>query len=277
MNTTPVRQPLIFRHAAHNSGAPAVETRDLTVRFGTLTALEKVSFAARPGEQVAIIGPNGAGKTTLFHAIAGLLEPDEGAVSVFGHPPDRHACIAYLTQRSHVDWHFPATVRDVVFMGRLRHIGLFRRAGPADAERVDRCLDLVGLTPLADRRIDELSGGQQQRMFIARALAQEAAVLLLDEPFNGLDAQTARDLLQILQESARQGVCLLVSTHDLDLASDHFERVVLINRRIIADGRPDKVFRAESLAAAFGGAAHLIRAADGTVVVNTLCCGGLSP
>lgn len=274
MNGARSIDPLIFRHVPHEPGTAALEARSVTIRYGARTAIEKVSFVARPGDRIAVVGPNGAGKTTLLNAIAGLHEPDEGELLVFGYPPRRHACIAYLTQRHAVDWHFPATVRDVVMMGRVRQIGLFRRPRAEDHAFVDSCLALVGLTDLANRRIDELSGGQQQRMFIARALAQEAALVLFDEPFTGLDRQTEHELLRILDELSRRGVCLLVSTHDLDLAANHFDRVLLLHTRLVAFGPPAEVLTAERLTATFGSSAHTIRASDGTVFVNTQCCGG---
>ena len=248
--------------------------RGVSLGYGTRTVLEDISLAVRPGERVAVVGPNGAGKTTLFKAVAGLLEPTAGTIEIFGHPPRRHACIAYLVQRSTVDWNFPVTVRDVVLMGRVREMGLFKRASAADRAHADRCLEQVGLTALARRQIGELSGGQQQRMFIARALAQEAALMLLDEPFTGLDHQTEHELLALLETLCRGGVTLLVATHDLDVAAAHFDRVLLLNRRVIACGAPGEAFRTEHLTATFGHHAHTITTADGLVFVSDGCCGG---
>ncbi len=277
MSEAPSTNPLLFRHAVHQADAPALHVSGLTVSYGGRPALESVSLDMKAGERVAVVGPNGAGKTTLFKAIAGLVQPDAGEVRVFGHPPRRHACIAYLVQRSAVDWRFPVTVRDVVLMGRTREIGLFRRPRATDLAFVDRCIEQVGLTPLAHRQIGELSGGQQQRMFIARALAQEAELMLLDEPFNGLDHQTEHELLALLETLAGRGVAILVATHDLDVAATHFDRVLLLNRRVIACDTPKQVFSADRLTATFGHHARTIRLADGMVFVSDSCCGGGAP
>lgn len=274
MITAAPDNPFTFRHVPHTPNSPALRAQGLEVRYGTHTALEDLSLEVRPGERLAVVGPNGAGKTTLFKAAAGLLEPSSGCLEIFGHPPRRHACIAYLVQRSTIDWSFPVTVRDVVTMGRVREIGLFRRAGEKDRAFVDQCLDLVGLAPLADRQIGELSGGQQQRMFIARALAQEAAVMLLDEPFTGLDHQTEHGLIDLLGQLGRRGVTILVATHDLDLAATHFDRVLLLNRRLIGCGPSGEVFRSDLLTATFGHHARTIRTRDGLVFVSDDCCSG---
>lgn len=277
MSIAPPADPLIFRHVPHAPGTPALEMRKLTVRYGANTALDQVSLIVSAGERLAVVGPNGAGKTTLFKAAAGLLRADEGEALVFGHPPHRHACIAYLVQRSAVDWRFPVTVRDVVLMGRTREIGLFHRPRAEDQAFVDRCIEQVGLTELATRQIGELSGGQQQRMFIARALAQEAALMLLDEPFTGLDHRTEHELLALLEELSHRGVTILVATHDLDVAATHFGRVLLLNHQIIACGAPREVFRAEQLTATFGHHARTVRLSDGMVFVSDRCCGGDAP
>lgn len=263
--------PFMFRHAAHEADAPAVALSGVTVRYESTPAIEQVDLTVQAGERLAVIGPNGAGKTTLFHTVAGLLEPDSGSVSVFGQPPRRHACIAYLVQRPAIDWHFPATVRDVVMMGRVRQIGFFRRPAGRDWRFVDECLERVGLAALANRRIDELSGGQQQRLFIARALAQEAAILLLDEPFTGVDAATEHDVLRLLADLSAHKTTVLVSTHDLDIAAAHFERIVLLHRRIIADGPPADALSAANLTATFGREARPFRLTDGYLVFSGTC------
>lgn len=273
-NAAAEKAELIFRHIEHAPGADALRMDALTVRYGPQTALENLSLSVRTGERIAVVGPNGAGKTTLFNAIAGLLNPSAGRIDVFGHPPRRHACIAYLVQRSAVDWNFPATVRDVVYMGRVREIGLFRRPSEKDRAYVDQCLHQVGLSSLADRQISELSGGQQQRMFIARALAQEAALMLLDEPFTGLDHQTEHELIDLMERMSRGGITMLVATHDLDIAAAHFDRVLLLNRRLVAIGPSREIFRTDHLTATFGTHARAIRTRDGLMFVSDDCCGG---
>lgn len=272
MTTHTEPEPLIFRHAQHAPDADALRITDLTLRYGNRTAIDAVTLTMPVGERLAIVGPNGAGKTTLFKAIAGMLEPDEGAISVFGFPPRRHACIAYLVQRKTIDWGFPVTVNDVVMMGRLREIGLFRRRSARDRAIVADCLELVGLTALANRQIGELSGGQQQRMFIARALAQEAALMLLDEPFSGLDNRTQHELIHLLERLSDRNVTILVATHDLDLAAAHFDRILLLNQKRIACGPPADVFQASHLTATFGHHARTIETKEGLIVINEDPC-----
>jgi manganese/iron transport system ATP-binding protein len=188
------------RGVAHQVGAPILEVSDVTVRYDGRLALEEVSFQLTPGERMAVVGPNGAGKSTLFKVIAGVLQPTTGKVSVYGHGPGGHICIAYVPQRSQVDWSFPVNVADVVMMGRIGKLGPLRWPKARDWAYVRQCLEVVGVADLADRQISELSGGQQQRMFIARALAQEAELMLMDEPLTGLDLTSQEDTFHILDE-----------------------------------------------------------------------------
>jgi manganese/iron transport system ATP-binding protein len=269
----PIR-PLFAPHVTHDAHAPIVDVRDVNVSYGDRPALEQVSFQLRRGERIAVVGPNGAGKTTLFKLLAGLLDPDAGAVQIFGHGPRGHFCIAYVVQRNQVDWTFPVTVHEVVLMGRTREIGLFRRAKRKDHDFVRQCLDVVDMTKFADRRISELSGGQQQRVFIARALAQEAALLLMDEPFNGLDRNAQEGLLALIDQLGSRGVTLMVATHDLNLAAEHFDRVLLLNHRLVGIGTPDEVFTPARILEAFGASARTIPTKDGAVVISDGCCGG---
>lgn len=219
-------------------------------------ALEAVTACIRQGERVALLGPNGAGKSTLMKLIAGLLKPDvTGAVRVFETPIDAcHPHTAYLAQRAEVDWRFPVTVSDVVMMGRYSHLGWIARPAREDRLAVARALEQVGMADLARKRIGDLSGGQQQRAFLARALAQNARLLLLDEPFAGLDATGQRSVGELLQLLQRQGRTVLVSTHDLGsvMAGDVAERAILLNRTILADGPVDEVMRPDVLRRAYG-------------------------
>ena len=188
----------------HLEDAPFLKASDLSVRYNGVHALEEVSFELLEGEQIAVVGPNGAGKSTLFKVISGALRATTGEVHLSGHAPHGHICIAYLPQRSEVDWSFPVTVKDVVMMGRTRKLGLLNWPKKADWALVGECLALVGMTNLSRRQIDELSGGQQQRMFIAQALAQEAELLLMDEPLGGLDAPSQEEVFTILGNLTRQ-------------------------------------------------------------------------
>ena len=264
---------LIRGPAPHDTEAPILEASRLTVRYNGRPALEDVSFRLASGERVAVVGPNGAGKSTLFKVIAGVLNPTFGEVRVAGHCPGGHICIAYVPQRSQVDWTFPVTVADVVMMGRAGRVGLLRRPRRSDWELVRQCLEVVGMTDLADRQIGELSGGQQQRMFIARALAQEAELMLMDEPLTGLDVPAQEDILHIMNELRQRQVTVMVATHDLNLAAERFDRVMLLNNRLLGIGRPDDVFTPERLQMAYGGHLRLVQTDDGVMVLSDTCCG----
>ncbi len=257
----------------HEPAAPTLELSAVSVVYGpgegrtnAITpsdgserfALQDISFQLEPGSQVAIVGPNGAGKSTLLKAIVGTLTPSSGTVNIFGHAPGEHICIGYVPQRSQVDWSFPATVEDVVMMGRVGQIGLFRWPSRSDWAWVNECLTRVNAAHLARRQIGELSGGQQQRVFIARALAQGADLLLLDEPFSGLDKPSHDAILAILDALHDDHVSVMVTTHDLNLARERFERVMLLNRRVIAYGPPDEVLEPALLLAAYGNSIHVI-------------------
>jgi ABC-type Mn2+/Zn2+ transport system ATPase subunit len=249
-----------------------LEVRDVTVAYGGRTALESVSLVIPHAAQVAVVGPNGAGKSTLFKAMMGLLPMRAGEMLIHGRPVSEYRDpIAYVPQREDVDWRFPVTVHDVVAMGRYGHRGWLRRLSPGDRDVVRRCMERLNISDLGERPIGELSGGQQQRVFLARALAQEPHILLLDEPFTGVDVSTREATLELLSELRSQSVTVLVSTHDLDLAARRFDLVVLLNGRLISAGTPSEVFRQEHLLAAFGGQMVVI---DGMSIVVDQCCGG---
>ncbi|MDW8065917.1 MAG: metal ABC transporter ATP-binding protein [Anaerolineae bacterium] len=258
----------------HVPGAPLLEVRNLSMRYDQVAALEDISFTVEPGERIAIVGPNGAGKSTLLKIIAGVLAPTSGVVRIYGHGPQGHLCISYIPQRTEVDWDFPLTVADVVMMGRVGRIGLLCYPGPRDREAVYRALHQTGIANLAHRPIRALSGGQQQRMFIARALAQEAELLLMDEPFTGLDLTAQEGILEILDHLRRQGVTVIVATHDLEQAASRFQRVLLLNRRLIAFGTPEEVFTPQALKLAYGGHLRLIHARGELIAIGDTCCEG---
>jgi manganese/iron transport system ATP-binding protein len=247
---------------------PVLQVRELSVGYDGTNALEEVTFSVLAGERVAVVGPNGAGKTTLFKALTGLLRAREGTIETNG------AAIGFVTQRTTVDWSFPVTVYDAVMMGRIGKIGWLRWQRPRDREMVRHCLAQVGMLEVANRQIGELSGGQQQRVFIARALAQEATILLMDEPFAGVDAPSQEAILEILDRLRLNRVTILLSTHDLSLAVDRFDRLALINRRLIAFGPPREVITPQTLAAAYGGQA-VWRGEDYAMVLGDIgCCEG---
>ena len=234
-------------------------------------ALEDITFQAQRGERIAVVGPNGAGKSTLFKLIVGTLEPYKGDVRLYGHAPGEHICIAYVPQRSQVDWSFPATVKDVIMMGRVGQIGLFKRPKRQDWDVVHTSLERVNAAHLAGKQIGELSGGQQQRIFIARSLAQEAELLLLDEPLTGLDAPSQDSFFQILDSLRPDGVTILVATHDLNLAVERFDRVLLLNKQLVALGAGEEVLATENLLAAYGGHMHRV-GDDGEMLLADTCC-----
>ncbi len=266
--------PRLFpQRAPHPEGEAVVRLEHVTVRYGDgPPAIEDISFTLERGERVALVGPNGAGKSTLFKVIAGVLPPTSGKVTVYGHAPDGHICIAYVPQRSQVDWSFPVTVADVVMMGRVGKLGLFRWPRRRDREIVRESLRLVGMEALADAQIGELSGGQQQRVFIARALAQEAEILLMDEPFNGLDLPSRESLLHILDQLRARDVTVMIATHDLNQASQGFDRLFLLRRRLIATGKAEEVLTPSLLLEAYGTQITVFNTEQGALLMSDICC-----
>jgi manganese/iron transport system ATP-binding protein len=268
-----IQQTSLAGHSVkHQPGTPILEVLGLGVSYQNGLALDDVTFRLNTGERIAVVGPNGAGKSTLFKVIAGVLSPTKGEVKVYGSGPGGHICIAYLPQRSQVDWAFPVNVTDVVMMGRIGKLGMLRWPGRRDWKFVQHCLEDVGMGDLAKRQIGELSGGQQQRMFIARALAQEAELMLMDEPLTGLDIQSQESIFEIMEKLRQRGVTIMIATHDLDQAAGRFDRVMLMNRRLIGFGSPEQVFTPEQLRAAYGGHLRLVQANNELLVVADTCC-----
>ncbi len=233
---------------------PAIDVEHLTVSYGPVPALLDVSFSVPPGTLVGVIGPNGSGKSTLIKTILGFLKPDVGQVRVFGQPTDRiKGSVAYVPQRSAVDWDFPVTVREVALMGRYGKVPWYRSLSPEDYAAAEEALRRVRMQQLADRQIGQLSGGQQQRVFMARAMAQGAQVLLLDEPFAGVDAATESAILDVLRETKAAGRTLVVVHHDLATAAEYFDRLLLLKQRVYAYGEPREVLRADLLTQVYEG------------------------
>jgi manganese/iron transport system ATP-binding protein len=247
-----------------------LEVETISIGYGDKIILRDLSFQIPHGSRVAVVGPNGAGKSTLFKALVGLLPLQSGRILIHGESLGSHQdCVAYVPQREEVDWRFPVTVHDVVMMGRFNQMGWFSRASARDKSLVSDSLQQMGIANLAEQPIGQLSGGQQQRAFLARAIAQEPHILLMDEPFTGVDVTTQDATLRLLDHLQEQRVTALVSTHDLNLAASRFDLVLLLNHRLIAFGTPSEVFVKENLAQAFGNS--LLVMENGMMLVDECC------
>jgi len=259
----------MYPHTNHQTNQPILDVKGINVRYNGRVALEEITFHLHEGERVAVVGPNGAGKSTLFKVVAGVMPPTSGEVKIFGSTPGKHICIAYIPQRSQVDWSFPVNVADVVMMGRSAKLGPFNFPHKKDWDFVHHALETVDISNLASRQISQLSGGQQQRMFIARALAQEAELMLMDEPLTGLDAPSQEGILSLLDRLQKEKVTVMVATHDLDQAATHFDRIMLLNHGIVAFGNPDTVLHTDNLLRAYGGRMKIDP--QGAMLVDDCC------
>ena len=226
-------------------------------------------MTVRPGSLLAVIGPNGAGKSTLLKLISGLLRPERGTISVLGAAPGVEArSVAYLPQAEAVDWEFPVTVGEVVMMGRYARLGFGRQPGPIDRERVAAALEMVGMVDAADRQIGALSGGQRRRVFLARAIAAEPELYLLDEPVTGVDVTTQEELMDVLEAEARAGKTVIATTHDLICAAQRFHQAALINGRVVAQGPAELVLDQRLLAQTYGGHVLVLPGDGGRMVLD---------
>ena len=238
---------------------PALEIHDLTVAFERKPVLWNIDMTLPQGKLVGIIGPNGAGKSTLIKAVMGLLPLSSGYVKIFDQPIDAvRERISYVPQRESVDWDFPASVLDVVLMGRYGKLGLFRRPRKADIDVAMDCLRKVGMEGYIKRQISQLSGGQQQRTFLARALAQQADLYFLDEPFAGVDAATENAIINLLRQMTEAGKTVVVVHHDLQSVTDYFDWVIMLNTRLVAYGPADTTFTQNNLQESYGGKLTLL-------------------
>ena len=229
---------------------PSISVEDITVERGGHVALTGITFDIGPGTLMGILGPNGAGKSTLFEAIAGLLPVAHGKLRLSG--TERSGALAYVPQRDSINWRFPATVHDVVMMGRGNSMGWLRRPGRQDKKMVRECLDRVNLWEQRSSMVTQLSGGQRQRVFIARALAQEATILLMDEAFSGVDVTAQEDIVEVLQSLRDEGRIVIISTHDLTNIAERFDRILCINHHMCAFGPPEEAFTPEVLEELYG-------------------------
>ena len=248
--------------ATRSSTSPPIRVDNVTVAYDARPVLRSVSFVVEPGSTVGVIGPNGAGKSTLLKCVLGLINPDLGRVEIFGQPVDRvRDRVAYVPQIEAVDWDFPVTVLDVALMGRYGRLGLFRWPGRRDRELAMDALSRVGMQDFAGRHIRQLSGGQQRRVFLARALCQGADLLLLDEPFAGVDASTEHAIFDLIDRMAEEGKTLVVVNHDLSVL-DRFDALLMLNQRVVAFGPTEAVNTADNLRATYGGRLALLDQAD---------------
>jgi manganese/iron transport system ATP-binding protein len=235
----------------------SIDVRDLTVVYGNgYTAVYDVSFDLGPGTICGLVGPNGSGKSTIFRAIMGFVRPASGEVRLCGLPVDQAVganLVAYVPQSEDVDWNFPVLVEDVAMMGRYGHMNLLRIPSAKDRRIVDTALERVGMSAYRKRQIGELSGGQKKRVFLARALAQEARIILLDEPFTGVDVKTENAIVHLLRDLRESGHLMLVSTHNLGSVPDYCDEAILLNRTVLAAGPTAEVFTERNLERAFGG------------------------
>lgn len=239
---------------AHHHEPPPLEIHDLTVAYNKRAVLYGIDLALPKGKIVGIVGPNGAGKSTLIKAVMNLVPKSSGWVKVFGRSFKENCHhVGYVPQRESVDWDFPVNVMDVVLMGRYGKLGFFRRPSAQDHKIARECLEKVQMLPYANRQISNLSGGQQQRVFLARALAQQSDLYLMDEPFVGVDAATEKAIITVLRELRDQGKTLLVVHHDLASVRDYFDYLILINMRLVAFGPTEDIFTPEMLQKTYGG------------------------
>lgn len=238
---------------------PILEIHDLTVSYDQNPVLWNVDFSLPGGKLIGVLGPNGAGKSTLIKSIMGLISPTSGYVKIFDKPlQDVRSRISYVPQRESVDWNFPASVMDVVLMGTYGRLGLFRRPGKMEKEIALQSLEQVGMTPYLNRQISELSGGQQQRVFIARALAQQADLYLMDEPFAGVDMATETAIFELLKQMTKVGKTVLVVHHDIHSAMKFFDWVIMLNLHLVGSGPKDQVMTEELLRKTYGGKLNLL-------------------
>ena len=233
---------------------PAIEVHDMTVAYRVQPVLWDIDLHLPEGKLIAIVGPNGAGKSTLLKSMLGLVKPVTGWVKIFGESyDDQRSRVGYVPQRESVDWDFPTTALDVVTMGLYGKVGWFRRPSKRHRELALDALDKVALASFADRQISQLSGGQQQRVFLARALAQDADLYLMDEPFAGVDATTERAILELMRGLRDQGRTVVAVHHDLQTVAEYFDHLVLVNMRLVASGSMETTFNDRNLQQTYGG------------------------
>ncbi|MGM9927433.1 MAG: metal ABC transporter ATP-binding protein [Bacillus sp. (in: firmicutes)] len=246
-----------------------LKVKNITVAYQKKVVLKNVSFSIPKGKLVGIIGPNGAGKSTLIKSILGLVPPIGGEVEIFGDSyQQQRKAVGYVPQKESVDWDFPTDALDVVTMGRYGKLGWFKRPTRKDKEVAQQCLDKVGMSEYSHRQISQLSGGQQQRVFLARALAQEAELYFMDEPFAGVDVATEKAIIALLNELKEKGKTVLVVHHDLNTVKEYFDWIMLINGKLIDIGPTEEVFTNELLQKTYGGKLTLLDHNSSSIIIS---------
>ncbi|MBP1996910.1 metal ABC transporter ATP-binding protein [Paenibacillus eucommiae] len=247
-----------------------LQIHNMSVAYQKKPVLRQVSFEVPEGKLIGIIGPNGAGKSTLIKAALGLIPRISGDVAIYGRPyKEQRKLVGYVPQRESVDWDFPTNALDVVMMGRYGHLGWFKRPGAKEKKIAMECLAKVGMADFATRQISQLSGGQQQRIFLARALAQDASLYVMDEPFAGVDAATEKAIITLLNELKKQGKTVLVVHHDLATVKEYFDWVLLLNVQIVAFGPTEEVFTTEKLQETYGGRLTMLEHNNASTLITS--------
>jgi manganese/zinc/iron transport system ATP- binding protein len=246
-----------------------VTVNNLTVAYQKKPVLEDISFSVPEGKLIGIIGPNGAGKSTLIKAILELIPTISGKVQIFGSSyKQSRKKVGYVPQRESVDWDFPTDALDVVTMGRYGHLGWFKRPGKTDTTIAMECLEKVGMSQYASRQISQLSGGQQQRVFLARALAQDADLYFMDEPFVGVDAATEKAIITLLNDLKKQGKTVLVVHHDLNTVKEYFDWIMLLNKKLIGIGPTEVLFTKDYLQTTYGGKLTMLEKDTSPIIIS---------
>ncbi|MFJ5762958.1 metal ABC transporter ATP-binding protein [Neobacillus sp. NPDC093182] len=246
-----------------------VTVNNLTVAYQKKPVLEDISFSVPEGKLIGIIGPNGAGKSTLIKAILELIPTISGKVQIFGSSyKQSRKKVGYVPQRESVDWDFPTDALDVVTMGRYGHLGWFKRPGKTDTAIAMKCLEKLGMSQFANRQISQLSGGQQQRVFLARALAQDADLYFMDEPFVGVDAATEKAIITLLNDLKKQGKTVLVVHHDLNTVKEYFDWIMLLNKKLIGIGPTEVLFTKDYLQTTYGGKLTMLEKDTSPIIIS---------
>ncbi|MDD7424913.1 MAG: ATP-binding cassette domain-containing protein [[Actinobacillus] rossii] len=250
-------------NSTNSDVSATIDVNSVTVRYNNgHTAIHDVSFQLQGGTTCALVGVNGSGKSTLFKSLMGLVKPQQGEIRLCGLTIEqalKRNLVSYVPQTEDVDWHFPVSVYDVVMMGRYGYMNFLRIPSAVDKENVQQAMERVNIVHLAERQIGELSGGQKKRVFLARALAQQSRIILLDEPFTGVDVQTENAIMDLLTQLRQEGHLILVSTHNLGSIPDYCDQVVMINRTVLATGKTETTFTQKNLELVFGGVLRHIK------------------